>query len=253
MKNSLMSLLFLLLCSAAVVAQKNSNQQIPLIGDDAPSFTAETTQGTIDFPNDFGNKWKIIFSHPRDFTPVCSTELLELAQMQPEFDKLGVKILVVSTDELSRHQLWKSSLEETSYKNRQPVKINFPLTDDNSMQISRKYGMLHSPVSTSKDVRGVFIIDPKNKVEAIFFYPMNIGRNMEEIKRTVIALQSAGKGKDHLLTPANWQAGEDLMVPQFPYTDKQLEANPSIKEAYYNVGPYMWFKKAGLQVSEVRK
>lgn len=253
MKNGLMLLLLILLCNTALIAQEKSNHQIPLIGDDAPVFTAETTEGTIDFPKDYGNKWKIIFSHPRDFTPVCSSELLELAQMQSDFDKLGVKLLVVSTDELSRHKMWKTTLEETSYKNRPPMKINFPLTDDNSMLISKKYGMLHTPTSTTKDVRGVFIIDPKNKIEAIFFYPMNIGRNMDEIKRTVIALQSAGKGKNHMLAPANWQAGEDMMVPQFPYTDKQLEANPSIKDAYYNVGPYMWFKKAGQPITDVVK
>jgi len=241
MKNGLMLLLLLILFNTALIAQEKSNHQIPLIGDDAPVFSAETTEGPIDFPKDYGNKWKIIFSHPRDFTPVCSSELLELAQMQSDFDKLGVKLLVVSTDELSRHKLWKTTLEETSYKNRQPVKINFPLTDDNSMKISKAYGMLHTPTSTTKDVRGVFIIDPKNKIEAIFFYPMNIGRNMDEIKRTVVALQSAGKGKDRMLAPANWQAGEDMLVPQFPYTDKQLEANPALKDAYYNVGPFMWF------------
>jgi len=253
MKNGLMLLLLLILFNTALIAQEKSNHQIPLIGDDAPVFSAETTEGPIDFPKDYGNKWKIIFSHPRDFTPVCSSELLELAQMQSDFDNLGVKLLVVSTDELSRHKLWKNTLEETSYKNRQPVKIKFPLTDDNSMKISKAYGMLHTPTSTTKDVRGVFIIDPKNKIEAIFFYPMNIGRNMDEIKRTVVALQSAGNGKDRMLAPANWQAGEDMMVPQFPYTDKQLEANPSIKNAYYNVGPYMWFKKAGQPVSDVVK
>ena len=246
MKNSLMALLFLFLCTTTLRSQEKPNLQIPLIGDDAPAFTAETTEGPIDFPKDYGKNWKIIFSHPRDFTPVCSSELLELAQMQNDFDKLGVKLLVVSTDELSRHKMWKTTLEETTYKDRQPVKINFPLTDDISMQISKKYGMLHTPTSTTKDVRGVFVIGPKNKIEAIFFYPMNIGRNMDEIKRTVMALQSAGSGKDHLLAPANWQAGNDLMVPQFPYTNKQLEANPNLKDDFYNVGPFMWFKKAGL-------
>jgi peroxiredoxin (alkyl hydroperoxide reductase subunit C) len=247
-----MALLFLFLCTTTLRSQEKPNLQIPLIGDDAPAFTAETTEGPIDFPKDYGKNWKIIFSHPRDFTPVCSSELLELAQMQNDFDKLGVKLLVVSTDELSRHKMWKTTLEETTYKDRQPVKINFPLTDDISMQISKKYGMLHTPTSTTKDVRGVFVIGPKNKIEAIFFYPMNIGRNMDEIKRTVMALQSAGSGKDHLLAPANWQAGNDLMVPQFPYTNKQLEANPALKDDFYNVGPFMWFKKAGAQVSENR-
>ena len=245
MKNGLVLILLLLMCSGNLWSQDRSKEKIPLIGDDAPSFTAETTEGTIDFPADFGSNWKIIFSHPRDFTPVCSTEILELAQMQSEFKTLGVKLLIISTDQLEKHKMWKTALEELSYKNRKSEKIKFPLVDDSSTAISRKYGMLHLPTSTTKDVRGVFIINPKDKIEAIFFYPMNIGRNMEEIKRTVVALQTVGKGKDRLLAPANWQAGEDMLVPQFPYTDKQLEANPNLKDAYYNVGSFMWFKKSG--------
>ncbi len=244
MKNGLMLLLLLFLSSMNLWSQKTNNRSIPLIGDDAPSFTAETTEGTLNFPQDFGSNWKIIFSHPRDFTPVCSSEILELAQLQSDFDKLGVKLLVVSTDELQRHRLWKSALEDLTYKDKVSTKIKFPLVDDSSLAISKQYGMLHIPVSTTKDVRGVFIINPKDKIEAIFFYPMNIGRNMEEIKRTVVALQASGKGKDHLLTPANWQAGDDMLVPQFPYTDEQLKANPLLKDAYYNIGSFMWFKKA---------
>jgi peroxiredoxin (alkyl hydroperoxide reductase subunit C) len=251
MKNGLFMLLFAFLCSSNLWSQENKTGTIPLIGEDAPSFTAETTEGTLEFPKDFGNHWKIIFSHPRDFTPVCSSEILELAQMQSEFDKINVKLLIVSTDELSKHQLWKTQLEDLSYKNRQPVKIKFPLVDDSKTSISRQYGMLHLPVSTTKDVRGVFIINPKDKIEAIFFYPMNIGRNMDEIKRTVVALQTAGKGKDHLLAPANWQLGDDLMVPQFPYTEKQLQENPDIKNGYYNVGTFMWFKKTNPALSGI--
>jgi peroxiredoxin (alkyl hydroperoxide reductase subunit C) len=244
MKNGLLLTLLLLLCNVNLWSQDKSSGTIPLIGEDAPSFIAETTEGTLDFPKDFGNKWKIIFSHPRDFTPVCSSEILELAQMQAEFDKIGTKLLIVSTDDLQKHTLWKAALEELTYKNRKSEKIRFPLVDDSNASIARKYGMLHYPVSTTKDVRGVFIIDPKDKIEAIFFYPMNIGRNMEEIRRTVVALQAAGKGKDRLLAPANWQAGDDMMVPQFPYTEKQLKGNPTLKDAYYNVGSFMWFKKA---------
>ncbi len=249
MKNGLLLLLILLLCNSNLWSQDRSNEKIPLIGDDAPVFTAETTEGTLDFPKDFGNNWKIIFSHPRDFTPVCSSEILELAQMQNEFKEIGVKLLVVSTDQLQSHQMWKAALEEVSYKNRKAVKINFPLADDHTASISKQYGMLHQPTSTTKDVRGVFIINPKDKIEAIFFYPMNIGRNMEEIKRTVIALQAAGKGKNRLLAPANWQAGDDMLVPQFPYTEKQLSENPNIKDSYYSVTTFMWFKKANASLT----
>jgi len=225
-------------------SQETLRAYIPMIGDDAPSFTAETTSGTLNFPDDFGRKWKIIFSHPRDFTPVCSSEILTLAHMQGDFESLNVKIVIVSTDTLAKHFMWKKALEETAYKGKDPVKINFPLVDDNRLVISKEYGMLHLPISTTKDVRGVFIINPQNKIEAIYFYPMSIGRNMEEIKRTVIALQTAGKGKDRLLTPANWQLGDDLLVPQYPYTEKQVAENPDLKDNYYSVNTFMWFKKA---------
>lgn len=250
MKIKLGVLALLLLFSGNLWSQKKG-VNIPMIGDDAPSFTAETTLGTLNFPDDYGRKWKIIFSHPRDFTPVCSSEILTLAHMQDDFAKLNVKMVVVSTDTLAKHFMWKAALEETAYKDKEPVKINFPLVDDNQLVISKEYGMLHFPVSTTKDVRGVFIINPQNKIEAIYFYPMNIGRNMEEIKRTVIALQTAGKGKDHLLTPANWQLGDDLLVPQYPYTDKQLKDNPELTNYYYNVGSFMWFKKAGTLTSDL--
>ncbi len=220
------------------------SQSIPMIGENAPSFKAQTTAGDLNFPSDFGNKWKIIFSHPRDFTPVCSSEVLTLSHMQNDFDKLNTKVVVISTDDLQKHMMWKEALEETSFKKMDPVKINFPIIDDSKTSISRKYGMLHLTASTTKDVRGVFIINPDDKIAAIYFYPMNIGRNMDEIKRTLIALQTAsGKGKDKYLIPANWQVGDDVLVPQFPYTEKEVQANPDLKLSYYNVGSYMWFKK----------
>jgi len=243
MKIRLLLFCLLLLCSGKLWSQEKTLANIPMIGDDAPSFTAETTNGELNFPADFGRKWKIIFSHPRDFTPVCSSEILTLAHMQEDFDNLDVKLVIVSTDTLAKHFMWKKALEETAYKNQDPVKIKFPLVDDNRLVVSKEYGMLHLPISTTKDVRGVFIINPQNKIEAIYFYPMNIGRNMEEIKRTVIALQTAGKGKDKYLIPANWQVGDDVMVPQFPYTEKQLADNPEVKNSYYNIGSFMWFKK----------
>ncbi len=234
----------LVLLSILLFAGNLWSQNIPLIGENAPSFTAQTTAGDLNFPSDYGTKWKILFSHPRDFTPVCSSEVLTLSQMQADFDKLDTKIVVISTDDLQKHILWKKALEETSYKNKQPVQINFPIVDDSKFLVSKNYGMLHSVASTTKDVRGVFIINPENKIAAIYFYPMNIGRNMEEIKRTVIALQTAsGKGKDRYLMPANWQVGDDVLVPQFPYTEKEVTANPDLKLSYYNVGSYMWFKK----------
>ena len=225
-------------------AQDKSGSSIPMIGDDAPSFTAQTTSGELNFPSDYGRKWKIIFSHPRDFTPVCSSEVLTLSHMQNDFEKLNVKLVIISTDDLEKHNMWKKSMEETAFRKMEPVKINFPLVDDSKLSVSKQYGMLHQSASTTKDVRGVFIVNPENKIAAIYFYPMNIGRNMDEIKRTLIALQTAsGKGNDRYLMPANWQVGDDVLVPQFPYTEKQLKENPDLKLSYYNVGSYMWFKK----------
>jgi peroxiredoxin (alkyl hydroperoxide reductase subunit C) len=222
-------------------AQDTAVSRIPLIGEPAPKFTAESTQGKITFPDANNSKWTIIFSHPADFTAVCSTEILELAALQEDFEKLNTRLMVISTDAVSSHIEWVKSLETIKYKGRDPIKIKFPLVSDKSLEISRKYGMLHSTSNLTKDVRGVFIIDPDDKIESFFFYPMNVGRNMDEIKRTLIALQTAGK--NNVLIPANWQTGQDVMIPS-PKTsadaDKLLKNIPP--ELYY-ITWYMWFKK----------
>jgi peroxiredoxin 2/4 len=232
--------LLLLLSVIAFGAQKSGNIVTPQIGDDAPSFIAKSTNGNINFPKDFGTSWKILFSHPKDFTPVCSTEIIQLAAMQDEFEKLGVRIAVISTDSLSSHFSWKKALEQISYKGRAPVKIKFPLVADPNYAISINYGMIHEKYNPTMDVRGVFIINPENKICAILFYPTNIGRNMDEIKRTVTALQVAGQ---NCVLPVNWKPGEDVMVPHFPFTDEQIKKDPSLKNDYYNYGPFIWFRK----------
>ncbi len=219
-----------------------SSNKIPLIGSEAPSFKAETTNGKIKFPDDYGSNWKILFSHPRDFTPVCSSELLELAYRQSEFDRLGVKLAVISTDNLDQHKMWKAHLQELNYKNRGTQQINFPIIDDHEAKVSDMYGMIHRPVSTTEDVRGVFIIDGNNIVRSVNFYPMQVGRNMDELVRIVEALQTTDQAK--VLTPANWNEGDDVLVPYFPYTKEQLAENPELKDDFYNVGDRMWFKKA---------
>lgn len=239
MKKFLLVLVSVTFFMGTVLSQSS---RIPLIGSKAPSFTAESTNGSLTFPDDFGRKWKILFSHPQDFTPVCSSELLELAFMQKEFKKLGAEIAVVSTDNVSQHKLWKAQLEEIDYKNRGPQKIEFPLFDDSKKLVSKEYGMLHEPTSTNKDIRGVFIIDPNNVIRSVNFYPMQVGRNMKEIERILIAMQTADN--EMVCTPANWNPGEDVIVPHYPYTDKELADNPAIKDEYYNIGNRMWFKKA---------
>jgi peroxiredoxin (alkyl hydroperoxide reductase subunit C) len=234
------TVMFLIL-ALSVAAQNDKNSGIPLIGSDAPAFTAETTTGKLNFPCDFGKNWKILFSHPRDFTPVCTTELMELARLQEKFQALNVKLAVISTDTKERHLLWKSSMEEMLSVEKLQPKITFPLIDDSNAKVSRLYGMLHAPASTSRDVRGVFVINPSNKVEAIYFYPSNTGRNMDEMLRTVEALQTAHA--TNLMTPVNWKPGGDLLVPHFPYTQDELAKNPVIENDYYKVGNSLWFKK----------
>lgn len=238
MKKIILSLALSSFFIGTTLAQSN----IPLIGSKAPSFTAETTNGTLTFPTDFGKKWKILMSHPQDFTPVCSSELSELAYAQKDFEKLGVQLAIVSTDNVTEHKRWKTWLEGLDYKGRGPQIIEFPIIDDKSHQVSKLYGMLHAPTSTTKDIRGVFIIDPNNFVRSVNFYPMQVGRNMEEIERIVVALQTADK--ELVCTPGNWEAGDDVIVPHYPYTNAELAVNPKLKDEYYNVGGYIWFKKA---------
>jgi peroxiredoxin (alkyl hydroperoxide reductase subunit C) len=238
MKKLMLTITAVTILFAASYAQ---NSEIPLIGSDAPSFTTQSTDGKITFPNGFGDSWKILFSHPQDFTPVCSSELLELAYMKNVFENLDVKIAVISTDDVDRHLMWKAHLEELDYKGRGNQTIEFPILDDSDAVASKMYGMLHEPTSTNKDIRGVFIIDPENVVRAINFYPMEVGRNMQEIVRIVAALQTADS--DQVFTPANWNEGDDVMVPFFPYTKAQLEVDPGLKDDFYNVGNRMWFKK----------
>ncbi len=232
--------LFIVALSCATLVSSQNN--IPLIGQKAPSFTAKTTNGKIHFPQDFGDNWKILLSHPGDFTPVCTSEILQLARMQEDFAALGVKLAIISTDDVSRHSLWKKSIEEIEEENNEPVTINFPFIDDKEIKISKKYGMIHHTASTKKDIRGVFIIDPDNIIQSVNFYPMKIGRNMEEIKRTVIALQTVNEAQ--VLTPVNWNPGDDVLLPFSPYPNQELEENPELKKQYYNIGTIMWYKKA---------
>jgi peroxiredoxin (alkyl hydroperoxide reductase subunit C) len=219
---------------------EDRNFRIPLIGETAPSFVAESTKGELKFPEDYGRKWKVLFSHPQDFTPVCTTEILELANLQSQFDKLGVKLVAVSTDRLSTHEQWKKAMESLVYKDRSSVNIDFPLVDDESLTVSKKYGMIHAASNSTRDVRGVYIIDPNNIVRAIYFYPKEVGRSTDELIRTVTALQRTES--DNVLTPANWKAGEDVLVPTIPKANATSEELTS--EGLYNLTWFMWYKKA---------
>ncbi|MFT3752463.1 MAG: redoxin domain-containing protein [Paludibacter sp.] len=225
--------------AADLNAKEDRNFRIPLIGQTAPSFTAESTNGTVNFPTDYGRKWKVLFSHPQDFTPVCSTEILELAKLQDVLAQLNVKIVVVSTDRLETHYDWKKALEMIKIGDKDHLKIKFPLVDDSNISISKKYGMIHAESNSTRSVRGVFIIDPDDVIEAIYFYPMNVGRNLDELVRTISALQESAK--DKVLTPANWKVGSDVLVKVPPKAD---EGDATlVPEGYYSPAWFIWYKK----------
>ena len=231
-----------LLLAITTIAQKTDTYRIPLIGESAPTFTGQSTEGAIHFPDDYYGHWKILFSHPADFTPVCNTEILELAGLQDDFDKLDTKLVVMSTDRLSSHIQWVRSLQNIKLYDRESVTIEFPLVSDPDLEISKKYGMLHPTYSTTRDVRGVFIIDPEDKIGAIFFYPASIGRNMDEIKRVLVALQTTAKR--NVFTPANWQPGGDVLIPS-PASVEEAEKLASKEDPdIYSLEWYLWFKKS---------
>lgn len=186
--------------------------RIPLIGEKAPSFTAETTQGMVNFPEDYAGKWVVFFSHPADFTPVCTTEFMTFASMQPEFEKLNCKLLGLSIDSTYSHIAWLRTIKEKiCYKDMKGLEVDFPVISDLTMEVSRAFGMLQPGASNTQAVRAVFIMDPEAVVRAILFYPMSNGRNMDEVLRLLKAMQLSDQHK--VATPANWQPGDDVIVP----------------------------------------
>lgn len=183
-----------------------------MIGESAPSFVAESTQGQIRFPEDFGNKWVILFSHPGDFTAVCTSEILLFGAMQEEFEALNCRLIGLSVGSVSSHIAWLRSIEQhIEFKGHSRVRVNFPLVADASMEIARKYGMIAPRVHSTATVRSVFFIDPDAKIRAIVTYPMQLGRNFSELKRILVGLQTIDHHKVAL--PADWYAGDDIIVP----------------------------------------
>lgn len=240
MKIAVLLLVILLAFSNETYAQKGESQRIPLIGTEAPSFRSPSTNGMLSFPKDFGDKWKILFAHPRDFTPVCSSEILELAYRQQEFKDLNAQIAVLSVDKMVSHQSWKADLESIEFKGHEKVKIHFPLVVDSSAVISYKYGLLDSKSKVGQSVRGVFFIDPENTIRAFHFYPSEVGRNTDEILRTLKALQEHDK-VEGIVLPVNWQPGDDYMLPFLTPEDKEELKKPD-SDIYY-INWYMIYKK----------
>jgi len=216
-----------------VIKEKVSIPSLPRIGDTAPSFEAITTQGPVKL-SDFNGNWLMLFSHPADFTPVCTTEFIEIAKLQPELKKRGVEILGLSIDSLPSHIAWIRNIEE-----KQGIKINFPIIADHDRYIASLFGMIH-PGDNDQNmaVRCVFFIDPRRVMRAMLYYPQNVGRNMDEILRIIDALQTTDKYT--VATPANWKPGDPVIMPA-PLTQAAAEAR--IKESPECVDWYLCKKK----------
>ncbi|WP_459129359.1 peroxiredoxin [Guggenheimella bovis] len=182
----------------------------PLIGTKAPHFEATTTQGPISFPEDFAGKWIILFSHPADFTPVCTTEFMTFASMHEEFKSLNCELVGLSIDSIHSHLAWLSSIQGYTWEGIEKPQVKFPLIADIKMEVANLYGMLQGESDTSA-VRAVFFVDPEGIVKTILYYPSSLGRNFKEIKRILLGLQKSEK--DGVALPANWEPGKDVIVP----------------------------------------
>ncbi len=185
---------------------------MPRIGDKAPSFTAVTTQGDIRFPEQYAGDWVILFSHPADFTPVCTSEFMTFAAREEQFESAGCKLVGLSVDGLYSHIAWLRTIKEKiDYKGMKNIEVKFPLIEDITMNVARLYGMIQPQESATKAVRAVFFIDPKGIIRAIIYYPLSLGRNFDELYRVLIALKTADAFS--IATPADWQPGDDVIVP----------------------------------------
>jgi thioredoxin-dependent peroxiredoxin len=208
------------------------------LNDEAPNFQADTTQGPIDFHEWLGDSWGVLFSHPKDFTPVCTTELGYMARIEPEFEKRGVKIAGLSIDPLDRHEEWANDIEET-----QGARVDYPIISDADFSIAKAYGMLAADVSgdpgdrtpaDNQTVRNVFVIGPDKKIKLILVYPMTTGRNFDEVLRVIDSLQLTAKNK--VATPAQWNKGDDVIISGSVKEDEAKELWP---EGWESPKPYI--------------
>jgi alkyl hydroperoxide reductase subunit AhpC len=200
------------------------------IGDVAPDFSAASTRGPIDFHKWLGDSWCILFSHPKDYTPVCTTELGRVAKLRPEFEKRGVKVLALSVDGLTSHQGWTKDIEET-----QGAKVEYPIVADEDRKVSTLYGMIHPNASDTFTVRTVFVIDPAKKVRLTMTYPAPTGRNFDEVLRVIDALQLSDRAG--VATPADWKQGEDCIIPASIKDPEELKKK--FPKGFKTVKPYL--------------
>jgi peroxiredoxin (alkyl hydroperoxide reductase subunit C) len=191
---------------------ENNIVAMPRIGDKAPTFKAVTTQGEINFPEDYKDSWVILFSHPADFTPVCTSEFMTFASMEQKFNDANCKLVGLSVDGLYSHIAWLRTIKEKiEYKGMKDIEVKFPLIEDITMEVAKKYGMIQPGESNTKAVRAVFFIDPKGIIRAIIYYPLSLGRNFDELYRALVAMQTADKFS--IATPADWRPGDEVIVP----------------------------------------
>ena len=214
---------------------------MPLIGEDAPSFTAVTTQGEINFPQDYKGKWVILFSHPADFTPVCTTEFMTFGSMIDEFKELNTELVGISVDSLYSHIAWLRKIQELEWNGKKNINVTFPLIEDIKMDVAKKYGMIQPGQSTTQAVRAVFVIDPNGKIRTILYYPLSTGRNFDEIKRIILALQKADS--DGVATPADWRPGDDVIVPTAGSCGVAKERMDNQNDEQYCLDWFMCFKR----------
>jgi peroxiredoxin (alkyl hydroperoxide reductase subunit C) len=204
------------------IAASTTPSSMPRIGDPAPDFKAISTHGEITFSDWQKGSWVVLFSHPADFTPVCSTELAEFARRNDEFTKRNTKLIGLSIDSIHSHLAWRENLKQIL-----DVEIPYPMIADLDMNVASKYGMVHPGASATATVRTVFVIDPKRNVRALIYYPMNVGRNVDEVMRLVEALQTADTNA--CATPVNWKPGEKVIVPP-PKTVSEVKEREGHKE-----------------------
>jgi alkyl hydroperoxide reductase subunit AhpC len=194
------------------------------LGDDAPNFTAETTEGSLDFYDWKGDSWAVLFSHPKDFTPVCTTELGRVAALKPEFDKRNVKVIGLSVDPLDSHQGWKQDIADVTGS-----ELNFPLIADDDRKVADIYDLIHPNASDTNTVRSVFVVGPDNKVKLTLTYPASTGRNFDELLRVIDSLQLTAKHS--VATPVDWKQGEDVIIVPAVSDEEAKERFPAGWEA----------------------
>ncbi len=215
--------------------------RMPLLGDKAPAFEATTTQGQIHFPEDYEGKWVILFSHPADFTPVCTTEFMTFGTLMDEFKSLNVELIGLSVDSIYSHIAWLRKIQEVEWKGMKNVKVEFPLIEDIRMEVAKKYGMIQPGQSNTQAVRAVFIIDPKGIIRTILYYPLSTGRNFDEIKRIILALQKADS--EACATPADWRPGDDVIVPTAGSCGVAKERMENQSDDQYCIDWFMCFRR----------